>query len=174
MSNTADVLHNIAELILALSELLETDTIQALVQMARDFGIGQPVKTGLELLSKALALVLKWIQSLEQVAALPAFLETLDPAFDALKALTDNSSGDELREAGFEALAPVADSARTVLGLMDKLRQGAQLVLEGILPAGALAELRASVERLATTLRTMQQQLDTPPRANALAAGGKA
>ena len=49
MKTTADILHGIAELIQAISELLGTDTIQALLQMARDFGIGQPVKAGLAL-----------------------------------------------------------------------------------------------------------------------------
>jgi hypothetical protein len=176
-TTTADILNSIADLITALSELLGTDTVQALVEMARDFGIGQPVKAGLQLLSKALGLVIGWIQALEQVATIPAFLEALGPALDELGDLMPTASGEELRQSGLDALAPVADSARVMIGLVDKLRRAATVVLEGILPAEALKNLRESVVGLDTTLKDMQRTLDTPPAApaqGALPAGGTA
>lgn len=177
MSTTADLLHNIAELVHAVTELLETDTIQALVTLARDVGIGQPVKAGLQLLSKALGLVIGWIRALEQVAAIPAFLEALGPALDELEDMTGDASANDLRDAGLDALVPLAESAQVVIGLMDKLRRAAKVVLEGVLPAQALKELRESVQELDTTLKTMQQQLDgtvSSAPAKALVQGGTA
>ena len=118
--------------------------------------------------------MLGWIRSLEQVASLPAVLDSLAPALEEFKGMADPENTQALREAGFEALMPVVDSAQVLVGLMDKLRRAARVVLEGILPAEALAELRASVERLDTTLRDMRTQLDSPPQGKALAAGGGA
>lgn len=175
MSTTADILDGIARLITALKELLETDTVEALVSLVKRLGIGQPVKVGLQALSKVLDILVGWIQKLEQVAALPRFLEALDPAFEQVKELAD-TSGDDMRDMGLEALAPVANAARSMLEVTDKIRRGAEIVLKGYLPEQSLVHLRESVQGLANRLREMQQKLDTAPASTAaptpLLAGG--
>jgi hypothetical protein len=162
MSTAADILGNIGRLVTAVSELLATDTVKALVDMARKVGIGSLLKTLLQALSQALGLVIKWIKALEHVSALQGFLDALGPAFEEAKALTDNTSKEELKEQGFDALAPMADAARVLVELMDKLRKPVKELLEGLLPARELESLRKSVEGLDATLHDLQKQLDAP------------
>lgn len=161
MSNTADILDGIARLITALKELLETDTVEALVSLVKRLGIGQPVKVGLQALSRVLDLLVGWIQKLEQVAALPRYLDEMEPAFEQVKGLASGSAED-MRDMGLDALVPVANAARAVIDVADKLRRGAELVLKGYLPEQSLVHLRESVQGLAQRLREMQQQLDAP------------
>ncbi|MFY0523792.1 hypothetical protein ACN28I_11670 [Archangium gephyra] len=161
MSTTADIIDGIARLITALKELLETDTVEALVNLVKRLGIGQPVKVGLQAISRVLDIIVGWIQKLEQVAALPRFLEALDPAFETVKDLA-GSSGEEMRDMGLDALVPVVNAAGAVIDLADKMRRAAEIVLEGYLPEQSLVDLRKSVQGLSDRLKQMQQKLDTP------------
>lgn len=174
MSTTADIIDAIARLITALKELLETDTVEALVDLVKRLGIGQPVKTGLQALTRVLDLLIGWIERLEQVARLPAFLDTLDPAFQEVKGLA-SASGDDMRDMGLDALAPVATAAQAMLDVVDKIRRGAEAILKGYLPEQSLVHLRESVQGLARRLREMQQKLDAPapaPTKTLAAVGG--
>ncbi|QRN93823.1 hypothetical protein JRI60_32275 [Archangium violaceum] len=168
-TTTADIIDGIARLITALKELLETDTVEALVDLVKKLGIGQPVKVGLQALARVLDILVGWIEKLEQVARIPAFLETLDPAFEQVKELA-SSSGQEMRDMGLGSLAPVVDASRAAIDLADKIRRGAEIILKGYLPEQSIVHLRESVQGLANRLRQMQQKLDAPAAAPAATA----
>ncbi|WP_164013184.1 hypothetical protein [Pyxidicoccus trucidator] len=178
-TTTADILAGITRLIDALDELLKTQTVEALVDLVRQLGIGEAVKSALQALTGVLDLITSWIAKLEQVAAIPRLLENLEPAFEGMHQLAD-SSGEELRQMGMEPLAPLADASRAALALLEKLRAGATAILQGFLPEESLKQLRASVTDITATLKTLGERLvqapakpvsPTPGKA-ALAAGG--
>lgn len=170
-TTTADILASISRLIQALDELLKTQTVEALVDLVRQLGIGEPVKSALGVLVQVLGQIDSWIAKLEQVAAIPRMLESLDPAFEGLSELA-GSSGEEMRQMGMEALAPLADAARAALAVLDKLRQGATAVLQGYLPEEAIKQVRASVKDLTATLRTLGERLVQAPKTGTAKAGG--
>ncbi len=184
-TSTADILAGITRLIDALDELLKTQTVEALVDLVRQLGIGEPVKTALLSLTQVLDLISSWIAKLEQVAAIPRMLEALDPAFEGLNALGE-SSGEELRNMGMDALAPLAEAAKAAMSLIEKVRQGAATVIQGYLPEESLKQLRAAVKDITDTLRTLGDRLVKAPASGAakavspipgkaaLAAGGAA
>lgn len=157
-TTTADILEGVTRLVHALDELLKTQTVEALVDLVRQLGIGEPVKTALQGLTRVLDLVSSWIGKLEQVAAIPRVLENLEPAFEGLQAL-GGSSAESMRQMGLEALAPMAEAAGAALSLLDKVRQGAATILQGYLPEEALKNLRASVTDITATLRTLGERL---------------
>jgi hypothetical protein len=183
-TTTADILAGISRLITALDELLKTQTVEALVDLVRQLGIGAPVKSALQVLTRVLDQISSWLAKLEQVAAIPRILDSLEPGFEGLQVL-GASSGDELRQMGMAALAPMADAAGAALALLDKLRKGAATVLRGYLPEEELKQVRASLAAITATLRTLGERLvqapastggtaKTLPGTPALAAGGAA
>ena len=162
MSTPVDIVERATALSTAVQALLGARFVEDLVELVRDMGIGEPVKVGLQALVRAMELIEKWIGKLEQVVLLPRLLQELAPAFEGLEALA-GTGGDELRDLGLDTLAPVADAARGVLGLLDRVRRGALEVLGGLMPEAleaALARLRLSLGEIAATLRALQARLD--------------
>ncbi|QSQ15416.1 hypothetical protein [Myxococcus landrumensis] len=157
-TTTADIVDGITRLVVAVDELLKTDTVNAIVALVRQFGIGAPVKVGIDALGKALDLIISWIAKLEQVAAIPSLLESLDPALDGLKAIGDKSE-DEMREMGLEPLAPLAGAAHAASVVLEKLRAGVTLILQGYLPQQSLESLRESVVQVKETLKKLGDAL---------------
>ncbi|GEN10467.1 hypothetical protein SAMN05443572_103363 [Myxococcus fulvus] len=161
MSTTADIVDGITRLIDALDELLESKTVAAIVRLVRKCGIGAPVKVVLDGMDKALDFIITWIAKLEQVAAIPDLLDKLDPALDGLKALGEKSE-QEMRDMGLEPLAPLAGAAHAAHQLLEKIRAGVTVVLQGYLPKQSLASLREAVIDLKDTLKDLAQALVAP------------
>ncbi|AGC45677.1 hypothetical protein MYSTI_04381 [Myxococcus stipitatus DSM 14675] len=157
-TTTADIVDGITRLVVAVDNLLKTDTVNAIVTLVRQFGIGAPVKVGIDALGKALDLIISWIAKLEQVAAIPSLLESLDPALDGLKAIGDKSE-DEMREMGLEPLAPLAGAAHAASVVLEKIRAGAVAILQGYLPQQSLESLRESVVQVKETLKKLGEAL---------------
>jgi hypothetical protein len=170
MSTTSDIVDGISRLIKALDELFKAQTVEALVDLVRQLGIGEAVRKGLQALGTVLGKLVEWIAKLEQVAAIPKMLEALDPALVQVQGLA-KTSGEELRQAGLDALVSVTDAARVMLEVMDKVRKGAEAVLRGLLPEEALGRLRQSVQDFAATLKSYEERLVTQPAKKALSAG---
>ncbi|TSC34247.1 hypothetical protein [Corallococcus sp. Z5C101001] len=166
MSNTADIVDGITRLVSAVDALLQTDTVKALTDLVRSLGIGGYVKTGLQAIGKVLDLITGWLSRLEQVAAIPLLLEKLEPAFDGLRAIGE-TSGEEMREMGMDALAPLAGAAHSALLVLEKVRAGVATVIQGYLPAESLKALRESVESVAATLEELESAVVVAPPAKA-------
>jgi len=162
VSTTADIVDSITRLVIAVDNLLKTDTVNAIVSLVRRFGIGAPVKVGVDALGSALELIIGWIAKLEQVAAIPDLLEQLDPALEGLKAIGDKSE-QEMRDMGMEALAPLAGAAHAAHLVLEKLRAGAVVILQGYLPKQSLASLRESVITVKATLKALGEALLAAP-----------
>jgi hypothetical protein len=158
MSNASDIVDGISRLIQALDELFKTQTVEALVDLVRQLGIGGPVKVGLQALGTVLGKLVEWIAKLEKVAAIPKLLEALDPTLEQVQGLATTSE-DDLRQAGLAALTPLTSAARAMLDVMNKVRKGAEAILRGLLPPEALARLRQSVVDFAATLKSYEQRL---------------
>ncbi|MFP2927651.1 hypothetical protein ACLESO_21140 [Pyxidicoccus sp. 3LG] len=170
MSTTSDIVDGISRLIQALDELFKTQTIEALVDLVRQLGIGGPVRQGLQALGTVLGHLVEWIARLEKVAAIPKMLEALDPTLEQVQGLATTSE-DDLRQAGLDALAPLTQAARAMFDVMDKVRKGAEKVLKGLLPQEALARLRQSVVDFAATLKSYEERLVAEPAKKALTPG---
>ncbi|MCP3060347.1 hypothetical protein LXT21_16320 [Myxococcus sp. K38C18041901] len=161
MSTTADIVDGITRFIKALDDLLESKTVTAIVNLVRKCGIGAPVKLVLDGMDKVMDFIITWLVRLEQVAAIPELLEKLDPALDGLKALGEKSE-QEMRDMGLEPLAPLAGAAHAAHQLLEKIRAGVTVVLQGYLPKQSLASLRESVVDLKDTLKELGQALVAP------------
>ncbi|WP_164002672.1 hypothetical protein [Pyxidicoccus caerfyrddinensis] len=170
MSNASDIVNAISRLIQALDELFKTQTVEALVDLVRQLGIGGPVKVGLQALGTVLGKLVEWIAKLEKVAAIPKLLESLDPTLEQVQGLATTSE-DDLRQAGLDALAPLTKAARSMLEVMNKVRKGAEAILKGLLPPEALAGLRQSVVDFAATLKSYEQRLVAKPAPKPVLAG---
>jgi hypothetical protein len=170
MSTTSDIVDGISRLIDALDELFKTQTVQALVDLVRQLGIGGPVRTGLQALGTVLNQLVEWIIKLEKVAAIPKMLEALDPTLAQVQDLAETSE-DNLRQAGLDALVPLTNAARAMFDVMNKVRKGAEAILKGLLPPEALARLRQSVLDFAATLKSYEERLVTEPAKKALTPG---
>jgi hypothetical protein len=161
MSTARDIVDGVARLIGSLDSLLQTQTVQALVQLVKELGIQGPVATGLEALASMLEKLVEWIGKLEQVAAIPQLLEELGPTLKDVSAVATNS-GSELRQIGLDGLAPLADATRAALDFFEQIRQGAITVLQGLLPKEALQHLRESVAKLRGTILEYRDELKQP------------
>jgi hypothetical protein len=161
MSSARDIVDGVARLIGSLDALLQTQTVQALVQLVKELGIQEPVKKGLEALGSMLETLVGWIEKLEQVASIPRLLEELGPTLKDVSAVA-TTSGSELRQIGLDALAPLADATRAALEFFEQLRQRAQAVLQGLLPQEALQRLRQSIAALRSTLLSYRDELTRP------------
>ncbi|QSQ23227.1 hypothetical protein JY651_50525 [Pyxidicoccus parkwayensis] len=170
MSTASDIVDGISRLIQALDELFKTQTVEALVDLVRQLGIGGPVKQGLQALGTVLGKLVEWIAKLEKVAAIPKMLEALDPSLQQAQSLAE-SSEDDLRQAGLDALVPLTKAARAMLDVMNKVRKGAEAILRGLLPPEALARLRQSVVDFAATLKSYEERLVTEPPKKAVTPG---
>jgi hypothetical protein len=170
MSSASDIVGAISRLIQALDELFQTQTVEALVDLVRQLGIGGPVRTGLQALGTVLGQLVEWIAKLEKVAAIPKLLESLDPTLEQVQGLAATSE-DDLRQAGLDSLAPLTRAARSMLDVMNKVRKGAEAILKGLLPQEALAGLRQSVVNFAATLKSYEQRLVAAPEKKALTLG---
>jgi hypothetical protein len=159
MSTARDIVDGIGRLVGSLEALLETSTFEAIIELVRQLGISQPVKTALGILSTGLNKLVDWLGTLEQVATVPAFLESMGPSILQLGQVFD-IPGEQLQEAGLGVLAPLSDSAHAVVQLLERVRAAAEQVLQAMLPADALRRLRENVQRLGATLAKYGTHLD--------------
>ncbi|GHG99725.1 hypothetical protein [Comamonas sp. JC664] len=162
MSSTADVVDGISRLIHALDELFQTQTFEALVELVQQLGIGGPVSQALRAIGTVLEHLVDWITKLEKVAAIPTMLEALAPTMEQVRGITTTREED-LRAAGMNALVPLTSAARALFDVMNRVRQGAEAILKGLLDPAALARLRQSVVAFAATLKNYEDQLKAPP-----------
>lgn len=170
MSTTADVVDGISRLIQALDELFKTQTFEALVELVQQLGIGGPVSQALRAIGTVLEHLVDWISKLEKVAAIPTMLEALAPTLEQVKGLTTTQEQD-MREAGMDALVPLTTAARALFDVLNRVRQGAEAILKGLLDPAALARLRQSVVDFAATLKTYEAQLMATPSKKRLPPG---
>jgi hypothetical protein len=162
MSTTADVVNGISRLIHALDELFQTQTFEALVDLVQQLGIGKPVSQGLKAIGTVLEHLIDWISKLEKVAAIPKMLEALAPTMEEVRGLTTTEEKD-MREAGMDALVPLATAARALFDVLERIRAGAEAILKGLLEPESLARLRQSVTDFAATLKAYEARLVAPP-----------
>jgi hypothetical protein len=161
VSDTRDIVDALSRLVGSLDALLQTKTVQALVKLVEQLGIQETVKKGIEALSGMLDTLADWIGKLEQVAAVPKLLLSLEPTLNEASALAA-ASGSELQAIGLGALAPASDALRAALALFEKISEGARKVLEGLLPEEALGALRQGVVAMRTTLQSYCEELARP------------
>jgi len=162
VSSTADVLHDLDGLLKAVAELMATETIKALPQLARDLGAERQVNQAIDGLLQALMLISKGLlllrQQVLQADALVAIAELVPPLVATLDRAVRETSTDLARAYGFTGAAATAQSlaggiGRASLALDEVVGLGAAAVEaaggEGWLPiAGALKQMEASVQAL--------------------------
>ncbi|MCP3099516.1 hypothetical protein LZ198_11610 [Myxococcus sp. K15C18031901] len=184
MSTTADIINSVSRLVTALDELLQTDTVESIVRLVGRFGIGAPVKVGLDALGKALDLILVWLGRLDQVFAIDDMLQSLQPAFEGLTSMGNDDGS--AQNPDYATLAPLINAAQAAMRVINKLAAGVHLIFETVIPRQAVISLRESLAHLKETLADLGEQLVNPGKgaskpvpsggdaAGLLAAGGAA
>ncbi|MCE9671256.1 hypothetical protein LY474_25945 [Myxococcus stipitatus] len=163
MSTTADIVTAISKFIKALDELLQTDTVEAIIELVAEFGIGAPVKVGIDALVKAVDLILVWLGRLDQVFAIDDMLQSLQPAFEGLTGI--GGSDDDAQNPDYATLAPLITAAKAAMQVLDKLTAGVHLIFEAVIPRQAVLSLRESLGHLKETLAELGSKLVSPGKA---------
>ena len=167
MSTTADVVHDVANLVKELKALLETKTAQAVPQIAADLGAQDQLHQGIDALKALLDKIIEWVNVLrhtvvdaDALVALVGFL----PGLVAAVGDVVNESGDMLGELGLD-LGDVAATTGTISGhigkVSDVLEVGADAA-EAAVQLAAPEELPGLAKSL-TGFRTTLLELKKPP-----------
>ena len=151
MSTTRDIIVAIGDLLTSLDELLKTDTVDAVVSLARRLGVGDAVKKGIETLQglflKLVAFLDKAKQAFLAVTQVPALMEPLDAILEVMEPM----------------VAGVTDVVR-------RIQSTASTVIANLPKPEDIKLLQDRFQTLNVTLGGYREKLSAAP---ALAAGGK-
>ncbi|PTL80162.1 hypothetical protein [Vitiosangium sp. GDMCC 1.1324] len=156
MSTTRDIVSAISELLTSLDALLKTDTVDAVVSLARRLGVGPMVKTGIEtlqgLFTQLVAFLDKVKVAFKSAVQVPQLMEPLDSIL--------------------EMLEPMAQGVTEMVG---RIQHTATIVIANLPQPEDLALIQGRFTELRATLGSYREKLlEAPPPAAvpALPAGG--
>ena len=89
MSKVADIIKAIADLVGAIDGLIQTDSFKELVNVVKQLGLETTVLPILTTICDVIRRVVRWLGTLERIAALPRITEPLMLNIDHIKHLTD-------------------------------------------------------------------------------------
>lgn len=164
MSTAADVLHQCEEFLASLDRLLASNTLEAIVDLVKSLGGGEPVQSA----ARELADILRALQDhlgqlVESVAdplrhaqAMGGLLGLLRPLVNGVKQLVDVSA-EQLAEAGLDKAIQISPSIRDSLGFAGRVLGTGEKLLQ-MLPE--LEDVEAVQRRLASLIETVQSYAD--------------
>ncbi|WPB72666.1 hypothetical protein KYC5002_26795 [Archangium violaceum] len=156
MSTTRDIVSAISELLASLDALLKTDTVDAVVSLARRLGVGPMVMTGIEtlqgLFTQLVAFLDKVKVAFKSAVQVPQLMEPLDSIL--------------------EMLEPMVQGVTEMVG---RIQHTATVVIANLPQPEDLALIQERFTELRATLGSYREKLlEAPPPAEvpALPAGG--
>ncbi|MFE8599102.1 hypothetical protein [Archangium violaceum] len=156
MSTTRDIVSAISELLTSLDALLKTDTVDAIVSLARRLGVGPMVTTGIETLQGLFTQLVVFLDKVKvafkSAVQVPQLMEPLDSIL--------------------EMLEPMAQGVTEMVG---RIQHTATVVIANLPQPEDLALIQERFTELRATLGSYREKLlEAPPPAEllSLSAGG--
>jgi hypothetical protein len=175
MSTARDIVHRLNALVVAIAELLETETAKQAPEIAVQLGAEAQLNQAIDLLVRLLRQlrdgVARLRDPLRQVAALRGLLGLMRPFLSAAERVV-NISGDTLAQAGLKDVVVVTGPVSDGVAFGGRILDSGQAVLAGAPRVEDLDALLGSLDGLAATL--ISRKAPAPGTAGAAVAGPQA
>jgi hypothetical protein len=162
MTGVAEIIGAIADLVGAIDGLLQTDTFKELVNVVKDLGLESTVLPVLGVICDVLQRVIRWLGTLERIAAMPAVTEPLMFHIAHIRDMTNMTSPGkraDLEEMGWGGIIPAAEAANVAADMFTRLWRVANALTAGELLETKIGALGKSMSGLLATFDGSRKQL---------------
>ena len=155
ITSGTELTQRVASLVQSIEALLETNTVEAIVELAKELGYQEQINAGVDFLTESIEKIQAFFQSLKEslvhVSALGGLVQLLDPLVAGLEGLA-NTSADTLRETGLEQLNGVLEPAGTAFHSVRRVLSAGGETLRAVPSWDDVEQLRRDLGRLEETI----------------------